>query len=154
MGYIKIQADEFKTFMSRLGFAQVDVVGTKELVFDRKTVEPGVVTRIFSSVTEAQGGGRDVGKDAIRVVLFSERTGRGIASVKKVYRVPGWRDRVINRIDTIRANLAPAVALASKVCPLCKGPTVRREARKGGFKGKAFLGCRAYPVCRGVINIT
>lgn len=35
-------------------------------------------------------------------------------------------------------------------CPQCGQPTVLRTAQNGKFAGKQFLGCSAYPECKGV----
>jgi len=43
-------------------------------------------------------------------------------------------------------SLAPA-------CPACGGAMVVRTARRGPNAGRAFWGCRAYPRCRGIVNV-
>ncbi|VTU12855.1 Zn-finger domain associated with topoisomerase type I [Variovorax sp. SRS16] len=35
------------------------------------------------------------------------------------------------------------------MCPRCAGPMVRRVAKKGANAGESFLGCSAFPKCRG-----
>lgn len=39
------------------------------------------------------------------------------------------------------------------VCPVCGAGMVRRTARRGARSGGAFLGCTAYPACRGTRSI-
>ena len=43
--------------------------------------------------------------------------------------------------------------LPRSACPICTGPMVRRNAKKGANAGKAFLGCVSYPVCRGTRQV-
>ena len=38
-------------------------------------------------------------------------------------------------------------------CPKCQGEMIRRVVKRGANAGKAFLGCKAFPACRGVLNI-
>ena len=44
---------------------------------------------------------------------------------------------------------APTPAALAARCPACSGPMVRRTAQRGEHVGKRFLGCMAYPGCRG-----
>ena len=39
---------------------------------------------------------------------------------------------------------------AAPVCPLCGGEMVKRMRKSDG---KAFYGCKAFPKCRGVVDI-
>jgi len=39
-------------------------------------------------------------------------------------------------------------------CPKCGSSMVMRETKKGDNQGKKFWGCRSFPRCRGIINIT
>ncbi len=38
-------------------------------------------------------------------------------------------------------------------CPLCGNAMVRRTAKRGGNAGRSFLGCSAYPSCRGTAAV-
>lgn len=42
---------------------------------------------------------------------------------------------------------------ATKTCPLCGSPMVRRWGRTGNGKPALFLGCRAYPKCNGASTV-
>ncbi len=46
-----------------------------------------------------------------------------------------------------------APSITSPDCPECKGPMVRRTARKGANAGNDFWGCSTYPKCRGVRRV-
>ncbi|WP_169392928.1 MULTISPECIES: nuclease-related domain-containing protein [Psychrobacter] len=38
-------------------------------------------------------------------------------------------------------------------CPKCQGDMVKRTAKTGTNKGRAFFGCQNYPKCKGIVNI-
>jgi len=38
-------------------------------------------------------------------------------------------------------------------CPQCGGPMVLRTARQGKNAGSQFLGCAAYPTCKGIVQL-
>ena len=38
-------------------------------------------------------------------------------------------------------------------CPVCAGPMVLRTARQGKNAGSQFLGCAAYPTCKGTLQL-
>ena len=38
-------------------------------------------------------------------------------------------------------------------CPNCQKPMVLRTAKNGKSAGKQFLGCSAYPECKGIVNL-
>lgn len=38
-------------------------------------------------------------------------------------------------------------------CPDCGGPTVKRLAKRGRYRGKSFWGCKRYPHCGGIVNV-
>jgi four helix bundle suffix protein len=52
-----------------------------------------------------------------------------------------------------RAALAGSSARELPPCPLCAGPMVLRTARQGKNAGSQFLGCAAYPTCRGTAKL-
>ncbi|MDA0126416.1 topoisomerase DNA-binding C4 zinc finger domain-containing protein, partial [Vibrio sp. MM46] len=39
-----------------------------------------------------------------------------------------------------------------KVCPNCQSVLVKRVAKRGVNKGKAFYGCTSFPTCRYTID--
>ncbi|MQG21570.1 MAG: DUF3761 domain-containing protein [SAR202 cluster bacterium] len=45
-------------------------------------------------------------------------------------------------------------SLIDRSCPKCGSGTILRTASRGQYKGRQFLGCSRYPVCRGLINLT
>jgi len=46
-------------------------------------------------------------------------------------------------------RIISSAKLSDNICPLCGGKMVLRTARKGPKAGEKFLGCSAFPKCRG-----
>jgi len=42
----------------------------------------------------------------------------------------------------------------NKSCPKCGSEMVKRTAKQGKNKGNSFWGCKNFPKCRAVVNIT
>jgi restriction system protein len=58
-------------------------------------------------------------------------------------------------IDGVWAAAPEAeVPQAQPACPKCSGGMVERKATRGQFVGKAFWGCRQYPKCTGIVQIS
>lgn len=93
---------------------------------------------IYSSIVPGDGS-RDVGEDAIRVVLKTE--GIPVWSAR-VFRVEGWKKNLRERIEDAR-SIGRADSLNWQ-CPLCKKPLVMRNGRNGWFIGCIGFqnGCR------------
>lgn len=69
-----------------------------ELVYSYQTQKnPDVVIKVYSSITKS-GVSRKCGGDAIRVCAVNTKTNKGILKGKRVYRVPGWEERVKERV--------------------------------------------------------
>lgn len=139
--------------MENRGFTLVSLPGTRELVWGKRVRSVGdypVTLRVYSSIVEEKS--RDVGEDAIRVALVAkipdDNDGSpfgskivGIGRSKRVNRVPGWRNRLAERIAQWEELLATE-------CPTCGAPMKERK----GPKGK-FYGCCRYPDCRKTVDI-
>lgn len=70
----------------------------------------------------------------------------------------GYSERLAAaRIEARRKKRRPGPASPSDValppCPLCGGMMVLRTARRGKKAGAQFLGCAAYPECRGTREV-
>ncbi len=96
----------------------------------------GVSIFIYSSINKA-GLSRGVGEDAIRVALFDNISGKAVGS-KKVYRVPGWSQRMRERIVWFTANKNRV-----KRCPKCNAAMIKRTGKYGDF-----YGCLNFPKCK------
>ena len=45
-------------------------------------------------------------------------------------------------------------SLNTQICPKCGSSMVLREAKRGQNAGKKFWGCKNFPRCRGILNVT
>lgn len=143
--YHPITVEEADEFLTPQGFQRIALDGVRELVYARRADADGLALslRIFTGI-DASGQSRDVGEDAMRVVLFWRREDGTItkcATSKRVHRVQGWRKNLQDRIDTTRVE---------KRCPDCGAPMVRRTGKSKIAKGERydFFGCSTFPVCR------
>jgi hypothetical protein len=69
-------------------------VSGKELVYEWKIPGLNATMRVCSSVFTETKVGRGRGKDAIRIYAFDPVARRGVRRAVRVYRTPGWQDRV------------------------------------------------------------
>jgi len=88
----------------------------------------GVSIFIYSSIGKA-GLSRGVGEDAIRVALVDNISGKAVGS-KKVYRVPGWSQRMRERIVWFTANQNRV-----KRCPRCNTAMIKKIGKYVIFIG-------------------
>jgi hypothetical protein len=120
--YVNVTESDFRCKLEgSMGFEQVRLEGTTELVFERSVARKGEPTgykvRVYSSV--AYGATRNVGKDAIRVLLIDENTNYPV-------RVHGEKsgDKVGKRINRTAATGLPEYerteALLERVRDRCR----------------------------------
>lgn len=153
-----IQARDMIKFLEDRKFQRIELTGTKEMVFSKgfhidltNTDAAGnkiivdtipLAVRVFTSIALI-GRSRDIGKDAIRVVVMArgvDGTPYPIGKDRRVHRVEGWRENLAERLDNIQRQLDPE-------CPECAAPMVARS----GANGRKFFGCIRYHSagCRG-----
>jgi hypothetical protein len=97
--------------------------------------------RVYTSLIF--GKSRDVGKDAIRVILFYVNKAGGyykIGTDKRINRTQGWKVNLQKRIDRWNENIV--------WCADCGLPMIIRK-RKFVATAKPFYGCIGYPDCKG-----
>ena len=109
----------------------------KEAVYDKEFGDQGCFVRVYSTITD--GEGRDVGTDAIRVVVVSPGGLVFLRPCKRVHRTKNWRRNMLDRINSV---LAMNPQYEERPCS-CGGMLRTRAGRHG-----AFLGCSEYPRCR------
>lgn len=95
--YVDVTELEFDTLLKSEKGWKKEVQGLEYVYIYQSTKNPDVIIKVFSSVTQ-NGIGRKCGGDAIRVCAVNTRTNKGIMKSKRVYRVPGWEDRVKERV--------------------------------------------------------
>jgi len=149
---------EFFAKMTEMGFHRVRIEGTSELVYERPIVLRGTVTdytiRIYSSVFG--GHTRDVGEDAIRVLVMNNKTSRpvrlhgekkGHKTGKRINRTAPTNliesERVAALLGRVRDRCAEFwVLVRDNRCPKCGSVMALRKGKHGEFKG-----CTNYPEC-------
>jgi hypothetical protein len=59
----------------------------------------------------------------------------------------------ISSLGPRRRNTRNSLDRDNLLCPVCGGEMVIRIAKRGRNRGNKFYGCRAFPNCRGTVNI-
>lgn len=145
MTYQAIYHNEFSSLMADMVFDNLSLKGCAEYVYQR-TINNGpnpgrYAVRIYSSI-DSSGVTREVGSDAIRVVLVDLTTDKMIES---------WRtNRTQNALVNVKKNARVAwgyVMDHHNHCD-CGGLMVERKGKNGNF-----LGCSMYPVCKATRKI-
>jgi hypothetical protein len=144
--YQPISEHEMREFLGAQGFSEIKVDRCQELVMG-KIVRKGnhpVCLRVYTSISH--GAGREVGEDAIRVVLVTKDEKAGVVvfgKSRRVYRVEGWKANLQNRLDGWEENLGPQ-------CPKCGGWMALRKGKNGEFWGCSLFRATG---CKGSANV-
>lgn len=135
MPYTQITYQEFQQIMTEQGFKENGFNIAGEYVFDKHVEYNGVwfYIRVYSSVDKRTNKTRDVGTDAIRVILLTE-DGKTLRGNKWVNRVETWKENLQKRLDNW-INV-------TELCPQCGFPLRNRQGKYG-----AFIGCSMFPKC-------
>jgi hypothetical protein len=139
MTYVTIHKEAFDKEMSDMGFSEVAVSGTSEIVYERQIPNTKYGVRILSSI-DSRGVGRDVGKDAVRITLWDYNKNRPVKAQRRVNRT-GTEEGVLKRTRE-RARDVWGWALKNQ-CECGNGVMVERKGSNG-----SFLGCSNYPECK------
>jgi len=144
--YVPVSVEQIREKMKEIGFVEVLVYKTYELVFERVSKVPDLTIRIYSSINpDVQGiggGSREAGTDAGRVVLVEKTSGKIVWSSKRAHRTASFLQNLAER-----AREAWRAVATLQTCPVCHGYMVLRKSRQG--KGHEFYGCLKYPGCHG-----
>lgn len=138
------------------GFGEM-IVG-QEKVFVYYLPEPHKTTvRIFTSIN-SQNQLRDLGDDAIRIVVGAVLKDRFVPfSTTRVFRTAPKGDEktrekaFLNRV-TEKLRDAYKAARAVPVCPKCGNPMKKREPKRNQ-NFQPFFGCVQFPECNGTKQI-
>ena len=144
--YVVITQQQVEDVLIPRGFSKLSLAGVREVVYGKR-VDDGynqLSLRVYSSIEEAGGVSRECGKDAMRVCLMWRHrhhdqmlaTVIAVGSSKRVNRVQGWEDRLVERINNWGELQGP-------LCSSCKAPMVTRKGKRG-----KFWGCGRYPSCK------
>ena len=156
--FYAVSQSELEDLLLPMGFKQISVRGTRELVYSRRCDQDGLKLslRVYSGI-EPTGVSRDVGADAFRVNLFlgnpigydTERKRTvwetiKLGGSKRVHRIApsvsnpeGWRKNLRERIE------GWIEYLPTEKCQKCGMPMIPRNGKNG-----IFLSCSKYPTCR------
>lgn len=139
--YTKITLREFLDFLKyeKLTYTLTSVSrDTKEYIFNIPA-SPGSLIRVFSSVDIRSKVSRDIGKDAIRLVLIDKESNLPITKGQKTLRMFNWKDHLSRKIK----YLLEYVRYFERKCPFCDSFLTIREGDNG-----PFWGCSEYPNCK------
>jgi restriction system protein len=112
------------------------------------------VVRELNSVIAAQGahGGFIVSGGEFT------REAREFAEDTKIELIDGKAlEELIGSVPTPVPAPKSAIKVTSTsapTCPKCGSAMVQREAKHGNFAGRSFWGCRQYPKCPGIVQIS
>lgn len=96
MSYIEINANDIHDLFNKSCWEKG--VSGKEVVYDY-SMKSGVVVRVCTSLREGDDLARSKGKDAIRILAFNPSTKKGVRKSVRVYRTPGWSERVKAKVQ-------------------------------------------------------
>lgn len=151
--YYNITLEEMDSFLIPQGFKRISIPGTNELVYGKRIDSNNLplTVRVYTGI-DPTGHSRDVGKDAMRVNLFtripspsnpSNTEIKKLFGSKRVHRVAGWKKNLQDRINEVIQKSSQ-----QKICDKCGSPMVLREGKsKTTGRPYSFYGCSAYPSC-------
>lgn len=137
--FVSISQHEFNEFMLDNDFVCINDEQTRqELVYTFMWHEGTYLIKVYSTIVPGDGKGRDVGKDAIRTILFMLVSGeyRPVWKATRVHRTKNWQDNLQKRINE---GMNRGCYKRNYKCPICGGTLVGRNG-KYGF----FFGCSSY----------
>ena len=94
----------------------------------------------------ASGEYTEAARDFARTCAIELIDGAALAEMIAQIREP---EPFMDPTNRKRIEIAIEPSVADVACPTCGEAMVRRTARRGAHAGCAFLGCSAYPRCRG-----
>lgn len=158
--YYPIKVSEMAAFMKTNfpDFKTIHIPGTVELVYAKgmhRTTTVGVniplSLRLYTSLTLE--GARNVGDDAIRVVVYAAYK-QTVGGIDIMNAFPVGKSGYLKRIQTWEKNLKARLDTWEDMmiyCPQCGAPCVKRSP-KNGQTWQPFYGCIRYvDGCKGSI---
>lgn len=105
--YTEIDSEVFKTFLVAQGF--VEGIANEEVVYGKRfSPNPDLVIKVYTSIRSQCAAARDVGKDAIRVVVIFDNGKKtfGVGKFSRVYRTTSQESVHERTLDRINQALA------------------------------------------------
>lgn len=136
--YTKFDRKEFEECLDKtnLDFEEVQMKGTKELVYASPSKNEEFVMLVWSSLDRRTGEARDRGADAIRTVVKHIDTDKPVLREKRTNRIQTWCKNLRKKINSLIARREEL-----KTCPECGRVMVIRKNQKDGSK---FWGCTGW----------
>jgi hypothetical protein len=148
--YTPISRGEIEAVLLERGFTEALRPGIGERIYSKPVKETDryrLAVVVYSSIAMGTGQSRNVGDDAIRVVMEVSIPGRSTSKIvqgaRRVHRTQGWRNNLAKRIAEISRLTPPE-------CPSCGLAMTLRKNRQP--PAREFWGCIRYPDCRGTKN--
>lgn len=134
--------EEFEECLAEtsLEFEEVQIEGTKELVYASPTPDEKFACMVWSSLDRRTGEARDKGSDAIRVVVKHIDSGQPVLKEKRTNRIQTWCKNLKKKIENVKSRQDEI-----EFCDECGSLMVIRENSDNGNK---FYGCLSYPDCK------
>ncbi|MEN6669091.1 NERD domain-containing protein [Psychrobacter sp. B38] len=121
----------------------------------RTTLKSREVQR-WSGQTETESG--DLTIDALNTQqIVAPHTSMLHDIVDKVFLTPFEiveSEPQVKKSATLEATDHAANLINTPTCPKCNGDMIKRVAKIGARQGQSFYGCRQFPKCRGVVNVS
>lgn len=131
--YTIITLKEMKGILEAMGFEYYNDPMATEYVFQKYIDRAGkqYTLKLYTSVSKYTDDSRDVGTDAIRLVVCGNGKHYGEG---RTNRTQNWKNNLVTRITKWDELF--------RVCPQCGNPLKERVGKFG-----YFMGCTNYPQC-------
>lgn len=139
--YTNITKQEMDAVLLKQGFEVVNIPHVYEYVYVKHIAN--MQLRVFSSISLYDNHGRDVGKDAIRVVVLDTSNSKVKYGEKRINRTQNWKINLQERLNNWK-DIVP------EWCDWCGAPMLRRKRH---VDDHPFWGCSRFPKCKRVHNI-
>ena len=125
---VTISRTDFEEFLPPAA-EEVDILGTKERVYEMPLPSDDLSVRVFSTV---QGEStREYGEDAIRTVIWSETADGPVGGETKTLRIDTWRKNLRAKLESLYSSWR---SYDHGTCPECgNGVLCEREGKYGKF---------------------
>ena len=165
--YTPISQREMEEVLLPLGFEQIKLPGTMELVYAKRVdINGNSLSLRVNTAIDPSGLSRDVGSDAIRVgvIYRAGNAWEGKTNLKyppqtveifPITRMVGKKEIRVHRTQNWRKSLAKRIAnLMERIdCPPCSHcgcPTFEKQTKKiDGQEPRTFYSCCRFPHCTG-----
>ncbi len=105
--YVTILESEFDNiFKPEKNWVKEYSGNAQEVIYTKRLLtKPDILVKVYSSIHKNNGLSRGVGQDAIRICAVNTKTDRGVMKTRRINRVPGWENRVVERVTEVWNHL-------------------------------------------------